>query len=50
LRNAEKTTTVINHLDSNLKGQHVGEMLAVLPRSVFDLHGIYGIIVQGTEV
>ncbi|KAK3083450.1 hypothetical protein FSP39_022965 [Pinctada imbricata] len=38
------------HLDSNLKGQLVGDMLAALPRSVFHNNGMYGIIVQGTEV
>ncbi|XP_078321337.1 uncharacterized protein LOC111115924 [Crassostrea virginica] len=50
LRNIEKKATFVDHLDSNLKGQHVGEMLAVLPKSIFKLHGIYGIVVQGTEV
>ncbi|XP_061174735.1 uncharacterized protein LOC133183853 [Saccostrea echinata] len=37
-------------IGSNLKGKHVGDMVAALPESVFGLNGIYGIIVQGTEV
>ena len=49
-RHAENRATFVDHLDSSLKGQHVGGMLAVLPKSVFELHGIYGMIVQGTEV
>nr|XP_022309563.1 uncharacterized protein LOC111115199 isoform X2 [Crassostrea virginica] len=50
LRHAENRATFVDHLNSSLKGQHVGGMLAVLPKSVFELHGIYGMIVQGTEV
>lgn len=50
-RNSEMIkTSVIKHIDSGLKGQHAGEMLAVIPSSVFDSNGIYGIIVQGTMV
>ncbi|VDI36784.1 Hypothetical predicted protein [Mytilus galloprovincialis] len=46
-RNCERRTSVI---DSGLKGQHAGDMLAVIPSSVFGPNGIYGIIVQGTMV
>ncbi|CAC5411286.1 unnamed protein product [Mytilus coruscus] len=49
-RNSERKTSVIKHIDSGLKGQHAGEMLAVIPSSVFDSNGIYGIIVQGTMI
>ncbi|XP_056015536.1 uncharacterized protein LOC125676828 [Ostrea edulis] len=49
-RNTEKITSDLNHLHSSVTGQHVGEMLSILPRSVFGINGIYGIIVQGTEV
>ncbi|XP_052099280.1 uncharacterized protein LOC127733874 [Mytilus californianus] len=49
-RNSERKTSAIKHIDSGLKGQHAGEMLAVIPSSVFGSNGIYGIIVQGTMI
>lgn len=39
------------HVDPLLKGQHIGEMLAVAEStSVFGQNGIFGFIVQGTKV
>eukprot|EP00105_Crassostrea_gigas_P013799 XP_011430236.2 PREDICTED: uncharacterized protein LOC105330314 [Crassostrea gigas] len=49
LRNVRKKSKT-DHIPSKLKGQHVGEMLALLPSSVFGTHGIYGFLVQGTKV
>lgn len=40
----------MNHIPSELKATHIGEMLALLPSSVFGTHGIYGFLVQGTKV
>ncbi|XP_052066523.1 uncharacterized protein LOC127706098 [Mytilus californianus] len=49
-RSGDKTSSMIGHIDSSLKGQHTGEMIAALPSSVFGLNGVYGLIVQGTKV
>lgn len=40
----------IGHIDSGLKGQHTGDMIAAVPYSVFGLEGVFGFIVQGTKV
>lgn len=40
----------VQHVDCKLKGQHVGEILSVLHHSLFGPTGIFGIIVQATEV
>lgn len=40
----------MNHIPSELKAEHIGEMLALLPSSVFGTRGIYGFLVQGTKV
>lgn len=37
-------------VDSRLKGQLVGDILAVLKNSMFGPTGIFGLIVQATEV
>uniref|UniRef100_K1QCE6 Uncharacterized protein n=1 Tax=Magallana gigas TaxID=29159 RepID=K1QCE6_MAGGI len=52
-RNLERGTTVHNQdqcVDSRLKGQLVGDILAVLKNSMFGPTGIFGLIVQATEV
>lgn len=42
---------VAEHLDSRVKGKHIGDMLAVTQSSsLFGLNGIFGFIVQGTKV
>lgn len=46
----EKTDNSVKHLSSKLKGQHIGGMLSVLQHSVFGEAGVYGFVVQGTEV
>ncbi|XP_071121876.1 uncharacterized protein [Mytilus edulis] len=38
------------HIDSSLKGQLGGQFLCTLPFSVFGSHGMYGFLVQGTNV
>lgn len=40
----------MSHIPSELKAKHIGEMLALLPSSVFGTRGIYGFLVQGTKV
>ncbi|KAK3089915.1 hypothetical protein FSP39_007632 [Pinctada imbricata] len=49
LRGSEKMSTPVKHIDHQLKG-HVGEMLSKLKDSVIGPTGIYGFIIQGTEV
>ncbi|XP_076106188.1 uncharacterized protein LOC143074817 [Mytilus galloprovincialis] len=41
---------VADHIDSNVKGQHIGNMLAVTQSSALGNNGIFGFIVQGTKV
>ncbi|CAG2191123.1 unnamed protein product [Mytilus edulis] len=38
------------HIDSSLKGQLGGQFICTLPFSVFRNHGMYGFLVQGTNV
>ncbi|CAC5372550.1 unnamed protein product [Mytilus coruscus] len=38
------------HIDSSFKGQLGGQFLCTLPFSVFGNHGMYGFLVQGTNV
>ncbi|XP_063432510.1 uncharacterized protein LOC134714830 [Mytilus trossulus] len=47
-----KTDSIAEHVHSRLKGQHIGEMLAVTQSaaSLFEFNGIFGFIVQGTKV
>ncbi|CAC5388029.1 unnamed protein product [Mytilus coruscus] len=39
-----------DHIDSSLKGQHWGQFLCTLPFSAFGNHGMYGFVVQETNV
>ncbi|CAG2219195.1 unnamed protein product [Mytilus edulis] len=39
-----------DHIDSSLKGQHCSQFLSTLPFSVFGNRGMYGFIVQETNV
>ncbi|CAG2201980.1 unnamed protein product [Mytilus edulis] len=41
---------VADHIDSNVKGQHIGNMLAVTQSSALGNNGTFGFIVQGTKV
>ncbi|XP_061191644.1 uncharacterized protein LOC133199833 [Saccostrea echinata] len=50
LRKVTKVQNPIQHVDSKLKGQHVGEILSVLQYSLFGPTGIFGLIVQATEI
>lgn len=49
-QNKEIVTWQVPHVNDNVKAKHIGEMLAVLPYSVFGNNGLYGFIVQGTNV
>lgn len=52
LRKSQKSVHQTNHISSDIKGQHLAQMLAVLPDSAFcsKPKRLYGFIVQGTEV
>ena len=50
LLSKEKMQHSLEFLASEVKGQHTGEMLSLLPSSVFGTNGIFGFIVQGTNV
>lgn len=50
LQGLQKKPRFSKHIDYKLKGQHVGQLMSVLPNSVFGSSGIYGFIVQATEV
>lgn len=49
LRSIQKKCSA-NHIESSLIGQHGGQFLCSLPYSVFGNRGMYGFIVQGTNV
>ncbi|XP_063438734.1 uncharacterized protein LOC134719694 [Mytilus trossulus] len=49
LRSIQKRAFV-QHVGSSLKGQHCGQFLCTLPFSAFGNRGMYGFIVQGTQV
>ena len=52
MRSISTTTQPIAvHVNSSLKGQHIGEMIAVTKSSsAFGKNGVFGFIVQGTKV
>ncbi|XP_076114088.1 uncharacterized protein LOC143082327 [Mytilus galloprovincialis] len=49
---SRQTDSIAEHVHTRLKGQHIGDMLAVTQSeaSVFDYNGVFGFIVQGTKV
>ncbi|XP_076081964.1 uncharacterized protein LOC143052744 [Mytilus galloprovincialis] len=46
----KQKTSPEDHIDSSLKGQHCSQFLSTLPFSVFGNHGMYGFVVQETNV
>ncbi|XP_048770846.2 uncharacterized protein LOC125676984 [Ostrea edulis] len=50
LRKVSESHDPVEHVDCELKGQHLGGMLSVLCDSLFGPTGIFGFIVQATEV
>ncbi|XP_052064667.1 uncharacterized protein LOC127704586 [Mytilus californianus] len=49
---SRQTNSIAENVHTRLKGQHIGDMLAVTQSaaSVFDFNGIFGFIIQGTKV